>query len=72
MLPGGGGLSVTIAHILTPRGVVLEGDGFRPDIEVVLTIDDLDRGVDSQLGRARDEMARRLAQVSRGGAAAAR
>jgi carboxyl-terminal processing protease len=64
-LPGGSAINVAIAHILTPRGAVLEGNGLRPDIEIALTIDDLDRGVDSQMDRAREEMARRLAGAER-------
>ncbi|MDR5683847.1 MAG: S41 family peptidase [Armatimonadota bacterium] len=64
-LPGGAGLSVAIARMTTSRGVVLEGNGLRPDVEVELTLEDLDRGVDSQLARGRDELARRLAQAGR-------
>jgi carboxyl-terminal processing protease len=64
-LRDGSALSVSIARMTTSRGVVLEGNGLRPDIEVELTIEDLDRGIDSQLARARDELARRLAHTSR-------
>jgi carboxyl-terminal processing protease len=70
-LPGGAGLSVSIARMTTPRGVVLEGNGLRPDVEVELTIEDMDRGIDSQLARALDELARRLAQTGAGSTASA-
>lgn len=61
-LPGGAGLSVAIARMLTPRGEELEGRGLLPDVEVDLTAADLDSGVDSQLARARDELARMTRQ----------
>lgn len=57
-LPGGAGLSVAIARMLTPRGEELEGRGIQPDVEVDLTVADLDNGTDSQLVRGREELAR--------------
>ncbi len=66
-LPGGAGLSVAIARMLTPRGEELEGRGLHPDLEVDLTVADLDQGFDSQLARGREELAR-LARQSRAGA----
>lgn len=63
-LPGGAGLSVAIARMLTPRGEELEGRGLSPDVEVDLTAADLDSGFDSQLARGREELAR-MARQSR-------
>ncbi len=60
-LPGGAGLSVAVARLYTPRGVVLEKNGLQPDIPVDLTVEDLDRGVDTQFVRAQDELVRRVA-----------
>ncbi|GBD28584.1 putative CtpA-like serine protease [bacterium HR31] len=57
-LPGGAGLSVAIARMLTPKGEELEGRGIQPDVEVDLTGADLDNGTDSQLVRGREELAR--------------
>jgi carboxyl-terminal processing protease len=62
-LPGRAGLSVSIARMTTPRGVVLEGHGLRPHIDVEVTVEDLDRGVDPQLARARNELARRVTRT---------
>ncbi|MCS7173624.1 MAG: S41 family peptidase [Armatimonadetes bacterium] len=60
-LPGGAGVTVAIARLYTPRGVVLEKNGLQPDVAVDLTLEDLDRGVDAQLVRAQLELLRRLA-----------
>jgi len=64
-LPGGAALSVAIARPYTSRGVVLEKNGLRPDVSVDLTVEDLDRGVDGQFARARDELVRRLSARTR-------
>jgi carboxyl-terminal processing protease len=63
-LPGGAGLSISIARLTTARGVVLERNGLQPQVAADLTVADLDRGVDSQLARALDELARRIARTS--------
>jgi carboxyl-terminal processing protease len=63
-LPGGAGLSVAIARMLTPRGEELEGRGLVPDVEVDLTSADLERGFDSQLARGTQELARIARQGS--------
>ncbi|MDR5710456.1 MAG: S41 family peptidase [Armatimonadota bacterium] len=60
-LPGGAGITVAIARLYTPRGVVLEKNGLAPDVAIDLTLEDLDRGVDAQLVRAQGEVLRRLA-----------
>jgi len=64
-LPRGAALSVAIARPYTARGVVLEKNGLRPDVWVDLTVEDLDRGVDGQFTRAREELARRLSARTR-------
>lgn len=63
-LPGGAGLSVAVARMLTPRGEELEGRGLLPDVEVDLTTADLDSGFDSQLARGREQLARMARQLS--------
>jgi carboxyl-terminal processing protease len=63
-LPGGAGLSVAVARMLTPRGEELEGRGLSPDVEVDLSTTDLDSGVDSQLLRAREQLARTARQLA--------
>lgn len=47
-------LHVTIAHWLTPDRHEIEGAGLRPDIEIVPTQGQLDRGEDPQLAAALD------------------
>ena len=49
-----GALFVTIARWLTPRHVLIDGVGIRPDIEVALTDADIDARRDTQLLRAID------------------
>jgi carboxyl-terminal processing protease len=51
-LPDGGALFVTIARWLTPEGVLIDGAGIRPDIEVVRPEGDFDPNNDVQLFRA--------------------
>jgi carboxyl-terminal processing protease len=63
-LSGGAGLSVSIARLATARRVVLERNGLQPEVVADLTVADLDRGVDSQLARARGELARRLRRTA--------
>jgi len=53
-LSNGGALYVTIARWLTPNGRQIEGQGLTPDMEVVLTQDDIARGMDPQLQSALD------------------
>lgn len=60
-LPGGAGVTVAIARLYTPRGAVLEKNGLKPDVEVDLALEDLDRGVDAQFVRGHVEISRRLA-----------
>jgi ankyrin repeat protein len=51
-LPDGAGLLVRTARIVSPRGVDLDGNGVTPDVSQELTLDDVERGLDSQLLRA--------------------
>ncbi|MGH2349492.1 MAG: S41 family peptidase, partial [bacterium] len=48
----GSGMSITIAKITTGKGATLEKNGARPNVEIPLTVADLDRGADPQLARA--------------------
>ena len=51
-LDDGGALFVSIARWLTPGRIQIDGVGIRPDIEVVLSDEDIDLRRDSQLHRA--------------------
>jgi carboxyl-terminal processing protease len=51
-LPDGGALFVTIARWLTPEGVLIDGAGIRPDIEVIRPAGAFDPANDVQLFRA--------------------
>ena len=59
-LPGGAALVVQTSRVLDPRGLALDGVGVIPDVVHPLVADDLDRGVDSQLERAIQEVAASL------------
>lgn len=47
-----GGMSVTVERILTPKSEQVEGVGINPDVPVVLTVADMERGQDVQLEAA--------------------
>ncbi len=49
---GGALLKVTIAHWLTPRGDLIDGQGLKPDVEVKMTEDDYKAQKDPQLEKA--------------------
>ena len=51
-LPGGGGLHVTIAKWLTPKGNSIHGTGISPDVTVQMTAQDRKENKDPQLDRA--------------------
>ncbi len=53
-LRDGGALFVTIAQWLTPSGTLIDKVGVRPDVEVLLTDEDIDLRRDAQLHRAID------------------
>ncbi len=47
-----GGMSVTVERILTPKNVQVEGVGITPDVAVMVTVEDMERGQDTQLAAA--------------------
>jgi carboxyl-terminal processing protease len=51
-LPDGAGLLMRKARVISPRGADLDKDGVAPDVIQELTLEELDRGLDSQLLRA--------------------
>ena len=53
-LSNGGGVYVSIARWLTPARNLIEGGGIVPDIEIVLTADDIEQGRDVAIYRAID------------------
>ncbi|MBI2847515.1 MAG: S41 family peptidase [Chloroflexi bacterium] len=53
-LSDGSGLYITFARWYTPNGNLIEGLGLKPDIEVVLTQEDMQSGKDPQLDAALD------------------
>ncbi len=62
-LPEGAGMSVTVARVLTGKGVRLEGQGVTPDVAESLTTDAIKLGRDSQLDRAL-EVVRKTLELS--------
>lgn len=68
-LPTGALFQYAIADFQTPKGVLIEGRGVIPDIEVRLTRRALLEGRDPQLEAALSEIARRLAvkEIEKGG-----
>ena len=53
-LSNGGAIYVSIARWLTPARNLIEGGGVMPDIEIVLTADDIEQGRDVAIYRAID------------------
>jgi carboxyl-terminal processing protease len=51
-LSNGAEMRVTIARWFTPNDRAIHGEGLEPDIEVELTLEDLDAELDPQLDRA--------------------
>lgn len=47
-----GALKITVARWLTPKGVLIDGEGLKPDIEVKMTEEDYNEGRDPQLEKA--------------------
>lgn len=52
-LTGGGILKVTIAEWLTPKGNSINNDGVTPDVEVEMTVEDINKMRDPQLDKAK-------------------
>ena len=53
-LAGGAQLKVTIAHWFTPKGRDIDETGITPDVEVKMSTDDINAGLDPQLGKAKE------------------
>ncbi len=51
-LPDGAEMSVSTMYLTTGKGLKLEKVGLTPDVDVNLTVEDLDRGVDMQMRQA--------------------
>jgi carboxyl-terminal processing protease len=51
-LRDGSSLKVTIAHWVMPKGLVLEGEGLKPDYEVKISDEDREKNRDPQLTKA--------------------
>jgi carboxyl-terminal processing protease len=51
-LPGGAGIQVTVAQLITARGKVLNQVGVTPDVSIDMSVQDLIAGHDPQLDRA--------------------
>lgn len=51
-LPGGAQLKVTVAHWYTPKGVNINKEGIKPDVEVKLSNEDYNASRDPQLDKA--------------------
>ncbi len=64
-LPEGAGMSVTVARVLSGKGVRLEGHGVTPDVQEALTTEGLNVGRDTQLDRALDVLRTTLGARSR-------
>jgi carboxyl-terminal processing protease len=64
-LPTGARFQYAIADFRTPKGVLIEGRGVIPDIEVKLTRQTLLRGGDPQLNEALEQIRKRSASGSR-------
>lgn len=68
-LPTGALFQYAIADFKTPKGVIIEGRGVKPDIEVKLSRKELLKGHDSQLDTAIKEVQKRTAQEAKKAAA---
>ena len=51
-LSDGSAVQLTIRRLVSPNGTVIDKQGVQPDLEVDLTIDDLQRGDDPPFARA--------------------
>jgi len=55
-LRSGSMLKITIARWYTPKGVNINGDGLKPDIEVEMTADEYNSGNDKQRNKAIEKL----------------
>lgn len=53
-LRGGIGITLTVAHFLSPRGQAVEAAGVEPDVVILKTTSDMDMAFDTQLQAALD------------------
>lgn len=53
-LSDGSNIKITIANWLTPKGSTIEGEGIKPDIEIEMTQEDIEKGIDPQLEKAKE------------------
>lgn len=53
-------LKITVAHWVLPDGAIIEGNGIKPDIEVKLTDEDVEKERDSQLEKAMEIIKQKL------------
>jgi len=53
-LSDGSSIKITIANWLTPKGATIEGEGIKPDIEIKMTQEDIEKGIDPQLEKAEE------------------
>ncbi len=53
-LPKKASLKVTIAKWLTPKGISINENGIKPDIEVIRKEEDIKNEIDTQLDKARE------------------
>lgn len=51
-LSDGSAVQLTVRRLVSPSGAAIDGQGVQPDVEVDLTVDDLQRGEDPQFLRA--------------------
>jgi len=49
---GGGSLKLTVAKWLTPNGLSISDNGLTPDVEVEVTLEDIEAEIDAQLDKA--------------------
>lgn len=52
-LSGGGMLKITVAEWLSPKGNSINNNGVTPDVEVTMTVEDINKMRDPQLGKAK-------------------
>ncbi|NCO23383.1 hypothetical protein COW09_00210 [bacterium (Candidatus Moisslbacteria) CG12_big_fil_rev_8_21_14_0_65_36_11] len=52
----GSGLKLTVAYWYTPNNTLINDSGIKPDIEVLLSLEDFDKDKDPQLQRALEEI----------------
>ncbi|MBI5220364.1 MAG: S41 family peptidase [Candidatus Liptonbacteria bacterium] len=51
-LKDGSSVKITVAHWLTPKGKIIDGEGLKPDIEVKISDEDFEKKRDPQLDKA--------------------